>query len=183
MSRSTSPIRVAYVGALLSGCHASLTAVQRANGIELEREPRRGPVRVRRATRDGPAVEAIIPSHRGPVWLARDDPRYLAGLRELRAAVGLVFVVDSQIARRAAVLEAWAATRADLRAVDAGEEMPIVLQINKRDLPRVCEPAWVRENLRVERAAYVESIAPRGIGTTEALDALLALCGHAPRAR
>ena len=104
------------------------------------------------------------------------DPRIRAEIDQLGRADGVLFVVDPQQARSEANLEALDNLRRDLasQGVDL-DTVPVVFQVNKMDLDDLCSLEWVRVNLRVKGCDYVESIATRGAGTTEALTKLLEL--------
>lgn len=111
----------------------------------------------------------------------------------LRGVDGLVFVADSQEARREANEEALEDIR-DLLAAQAMplEEIPHVFQFNKRDMPTAMPLADMTQQLRLEGKPILEAVASRGTGVVETLKAVTRLvlsrqtalrANLAPRAR
>jgi hypothetical protein len=90
---------------------------------------------------------------------------------------GALLVLDSQPERFEQCVGRVEQLHTDI--VDAGRDpasIPVVFQLNKRDLPNATPLAGMTAALRWPgRCAYVESVAPRGRGVGEALDALIAL--------
>ncbi|WP_156041697.1 hypothetical protein [Chondromyces apiculatus] len=102
-------------------------------------------------------------------------------LQRLAKASGVVFVVDSQEVRREANIGWLKRLRADLLLAGRSlDDLPIVFQLNKRDLPDVADVAELQRELRTDWCAYVESIAPKRIGTSEAIDHLFRLIAEGP---
>ncbi len=92
----------------------------------------------------------------------------------LKGADGVVFVADSQAVRMDANVESIRNLREHLaQNGSALEQIPYVLQLNKRDLPSaVPVPEMVRE-LRVKGEPVYEAVAIRGIGVFETLKAVV----------
>jgi signal recognition particle receptor subunit beta len=91
----------------------------------------------------------------------------------LTGADGVVFVADSQRARMDANLESWENLRDNLR--EHGRvlgELPHVLQLNKRDLPELEEPAALEAALNPHRVPSFATVATSGTGVYEALEAI-----------
>lgn len=100
-----------------------------------------------------------------------------AGLDEsLRRADAIVFVADSQACRATANRSLLDRLRNDLRLVDRDlDDVPIVFQLNKRDLDGISSLETLRRELRAKRSLYVESVAKTGAGVLEALEAAIRL--------
>jgi signal recognition particle receptor subunit beta len=96
---------------------------------------------------------------------------YLAARRRvLREADGIVFVVDSRRERLPANLEALGEVVAALQ--DAGrdpDEVPAVLQLNKRDAPTALGVAELLSILGCEGEPCIEAVAHEGRGVLETL--------------
>jgi hypothetical protein len=108
-----------------------------------------------------------------------DDLRLDQGVRLeldwLLEADGLVFVLDSQASRGPANREEFLKLERDLahRGVDV-KDKPIVFQANKRDLSNLIAMRDVQDMFGASQC-YVESVAPAGVGTLEAVVALASL--------
>jgi signal recognition particle receptor subunit beta len=89
----------------------------------------------------------------------------------LKGVDGLVFVADSQIAMFDANLDSFRNLRENLNEIGLNlDEIPMVLQINKRDLPNVTSIDSLLDALDEERRyEYVEAIAAKGDGVFETL--------------
>lgn len=175
-------VRIMYVGLALSGRCVSLAAVQTASG------DRGDPLLVKAGGKflvnwehRGRQVqlELSVSRHRDVFHYTDrphniEEPNVRQGIDELCRCHGLIFVVDSQQARSVGCQEALATLRRDFesRGRDLGE-VPMVFQVNKRDLSRTCPLERVRATLWNENADYIESVAIRGKGTSEAINALL----------
>jgi mutual gliding-motility protein MglA len=100
----------------------------------------------------------------------KDEARDLCGLD------GFVFVADSQLERFDANGAAYTALCRDLayfgRSVD---EFPLVLQLNKRDLPlaRPAEEVLGSTGIPTSSLAWFETVAKTGAGCREAMEELL----------
>lgn len=89
----------------------------------------------------------------------------------LKGVDGIVFVVDSQQAMLDANVESFKNLRENLAEIGLNvEEIPLVLQLNKRDLPNAAKPQAIVAALDPERHYdVVESIAASGSGVFETL--------------
>ncbi len=91
----------------------------------------------------------------------------------LTGADGVVMVVDSQRERLDANLESLENLVDNLREHGrALDQVPHVLQYNKRDLPGVLDTSELERRLNRLGAPAIESVAVRGDGVYEALDAI-----------
>lgn len=100
----------------------------------------------------------------------------IPALERLCKAIGIVFVVDTQQPRLAHNIGALARLREDLRRGGRDlDEIPVVFQLNKRDLPGLAPNEVLRSALHSGRCSYIESVASRGEGTREALEHLLCM--------
>ena len=109
----------------------------------------------------------------------RLPPRVRAEAEHLRGCHGFIFVIDSQTARWDANLDEFDKLRRDLSVYGRSlDEVPIVFQLNKRDLNDICALEQARDALFTRSCAYVQSVAPQDIGTREAVNALLELMGN-----
>ncbi len=110
-----------------------------------------------------------------------DAPPELAALwreteRFLGMTNGVVFVADSQRDRLEANQKTLGALASDLASVGRSlEEIPVLFQLNKRDLPDCLPIDVLRDRLKTRSCAYVESIATAGTGIGEALVACIAM--------
>src|SRR5262245_21389349 len=83
----------------------------------------------------------------------------------LKGADGVVFVADSQDARRDANIEAVRNLKDNLRAQGLDlAQLPYVLQLNKRDLPRAMTVEAMTRDLRTGSEAVFEAVATTGVG-------------------
>ncbi len=93
----------------------------------------------------------------------------------LQGTDGVVFVADSQGGRMADNLESWYTMEQHL--VELGYDLhtfPVLVQLNKRDLPHALPVAELRRQLRLppERPVY-EAVAVNGTGVFETLKAAM----------
>ena len=90
-----------------------------------------------------------------------------------------MFIINSQRERIEACKERI--EKFEKTAVDAGRtpsDLAIVFQLNKRDLDNALDVAALKDVARWSGpVTYVESVAPRKIGVSEALQALVQLLG------
>jgi len=94
----------------------------------------------------------------------------------LKGADGVVFVADSQGARRDANVEAVHNLQENLRAQGLDlAEIPYVLQFNKRDLPGAMTVDEMTRELRVGDEAVFEAVATTGVGVFDTLKAVARL--------
>jgi signal recognition particle receptor subunit beta len=88
----------------------------------------------------------------------------------LKGADCLVFVCDSQEPMLDANLESFENMRQNLEAneIDA-EEIPVVFQYNKRDLPNALPLEIINERMNPKDQPFFEAVAVKGIGVEETL--------------
>jgi len=90
----------------------------------------------------------------------------------LKGVDGVIFVADSQAARMDANIESLSNLGDNLRMQGYDlKSVPYVLQLNKRDLPKVVPVEALLKQLRVKNEEYYEAVAPKGIGVFETLKA------------
>ncbi|MEA2343489.1 MAG: mutual gliding-motility protein MglA, partial [Thermoanaerobaculia bacterium] len=89
----------------------------------------------------------------------------------LKGVDGIVFVADSQKAMLDANLESFKNLRENLAEIGLSiDEIPLVLQLNKRDLPNIATADDVVDVIDPERKYdFVEAVASRGDGVFETL--------------
>jgi mutual gliding-motility protein MglA len=89
----------------------------------------------------------------------------------LKGVDGLVFVADSQVQMLDANIESFGNLRENLREIGLVlDDLPLVLQLKKRDLPNVATIDSMLEMIDPERKYdYVESVASTGVGVFETL--------------
>jgi signal recognition particle receptor subunit beta len=89
----------------------------------------------------------------------------------LKGVDGLVFVADSQVQMLDANIESFNNLRENLREIGLVlDDIPLVLQLNKRDLPSVATIDSMLAMIDPERKYdYVESVASTGVGVFETL--------------
>jgi hypothetical protein len=89
----------------------------------------------------------------------------------LKGVDGIVFVADSQQAMQDANVESLANLRENLRELGLKlDEIPLVVQLNKRDLPNVAPVELMLDRLDPDRKYdHIESVAATGIGVFETL--------------
>jgi hypothetical protein len=88
----------------------------------------------------------------------------------LRGVDGLVFVADSGANRMNDNLELWQNMEKHLRDLNiAPASLPIVVQLNKRDLPDAVSVPDLKEFLQINGYSTIESIAVRGVGVFDTL--------------
>lgn len=94
----------------------------------------------------------------------------------LRGADGVVFVADSQASMKESNIESLENLKTNLRLnrLDP-DKIPIVYQLNKRDLQNVSPPGEMAEYLGVGAAPVVEASAINGEGVTQTLRTAVAL--------
>ena len=89
----------------------------------------------------------------------------------LKGVDGIVFVCDSQKAMIDANVESFKNLRENLAEIGLSvDEIPLVFQLNKRDLPNVAEPEIIARAIDPEKKYdYVEAVASKGDGVFETL--------------
>jgi hypothetical protein len=94
----------------------------------------------------------------------------------LTGADGIVFVADSQRARREANIESFQNLQDNLREQGLSlERMPHLLQYNKRDMPDLVPVPELDGALNPQRAPTFETSATKGVGVFEALKSITTL--------
>jgi signal recognition particle receptor subunit beta len=94
----------------------------------------------------------------------------------LKGADSVVFVADSQEAMLDANADALENLRENLAANDLSpDEMPVVIQYNKRDLPNALPVEILNEKLNPKGWPHFEAVAKKGIGVEETLKGVTAL--------
>jgi hypothetical protein len=94
----------------------------------------------------------------------------------LKGADGVVFVADSQNSMMEANLESLENLRENLSAHDLKlEDMPIVMQFNKRDLENVLTIEEMNDAINSMNVPFYEAVAKDGIGVEETLQAISGL--------
>lgn len=91
----------------------------------------------------------------------------------LRGADGVVFVADSAANRTTDNLESWENMRAHLDSLNLPADIPLVVQLNKRDLPNAMPVPLLRNILHVNGQPTFESVAVRGQGVFDTLKAII----------
>ncbi len=88
----------------------------------------------------------------------------------LRGVDGLVFVADSQRAKMKENIESLENLKENLSEYGYKlEEIPVVFQYNKRDLPEICTVEELERTLNAWGAPYFEAVATQGIGVFDTL--------------
>ena len=96
----------------------------------------------------------------------------------LRGVDGVVFVADSQWDKVQENVESFENLKENLALQgDSIDEIPYILQYNKRDLPNVMPENYLEYTLnnREERHPSLTSVAPNGVGVIEALNMIARL--------
>ena len=89
----------------------------------------------------------------------------------LKGVDGVVFVADSQLAMLDANVESFHNLKENLAEIGLDiDDIPLVLQLNKRDLPNIATPDAIARALDGEgKYEWVEAVAARGEGVFETL--------------
>lgn len=94
----------------------------------------------------------------------------------LKGVDGIVFVADSQVERMDANIESFDNMKINLEEQGyTQDQIPYVIQYNKRDLPNVVPVAELKKVLNVNGAPDFESVASEGTGVFETLKAIVKL--------
>lgn len=94
----------------------------------------------------------------------------------LKGVDGLVFVADSQAERIDENIESYDNLIQNLKEYKKKlENIPMVMQYNKRDLPSIMTIDELEKNLNKRRLTFYEAVAIRGVGVYETLRALATL--------
>ncbi len=92
----------------------------------------------------------------------------------LRGADGLVFVADSQVYRLKDNLASLQSMNEHLEELGfVPQEVPLVIQFNKRDLPNAAPVPVLRSYLGVNGLVCFESVATQGVGVFDTLKAAI----------
>ncbi len=102
----------------------------------------------------------------------------------LKGADAVVFVCDSQEPMLEANLDSYENLRQNLEANEIDpDEIPIVMQYNKRDLPNALPIEILNERLNPRNFPFYEAVAPKGIGVEDTLKAVTKLVFRSLSAR
>jgi signal recognition particle receptor subunit beta len=94
----------------------------------------------------------------------------------LKGADAVCFVADSQEAMLDANLESYENMRQNLEANEIDpDEIPVVLQYNKRDLPNALPIEILNERMNPLNSPFYEAVAVKGIGVEDTLKAVTKL--------
>jgi len=94
----------------------------------------------------------------------------------LKGADGIVFVADSQEQMLSANAESFKNLEENLKGHGLTlAEMPHVIQLNKRDLPKLATIEQLNESMNKYNAPFYESVATTGIGVQDTLKAITKL--------
>ncbi|MEE8185135.1 MAG: GTPase domain-containing protein [Thermodesulfobacteriota bacterium] len=94
----------------------------------------------------------------------------------LKGVDGIVFVCDSQLDRMDANIESFENMKVNLEEQGYNlNNIPYVLQHNKRDLPNIVPISELKKLLNVDGVPDFEAAAPRGIGVFESLKVIVKL--------
>lgn len=187
MTGATQPVRLVYCGCGLAGKTTSLMSALTRCGQVLPEPLSQFALRehrfdVKRSVGENIDLHVRISERRAirsydPTDEAVDSV-VVEEIDAISRAGAVVFVVDSHPERSEANITAFANLIRDLKF--RGREpdtVPVVFQANKRDLGHVVTMDWVREHFRVERCAYIESVATQQNGTLEAMREAVRLVG------
>jgi mutual gliding-motility protein MglA len=91
----------------------------------------------------------------------------------LRGADGVVFVADSAIDRLGDNMESWQSMQAQLDSLNIPlATLPLVVQVNKRDLPRPVSLPVLQKILAVNDLPIFEAVAVKGQGVFDTLKSI-----------
>ena len=173
-------VLIVFVGCGVSGRTTSLTRLEELSGKRLEWNYAKfqivfpWPVEAPKVEITARRLNAIW----GPYVLTdeqlKGDDDVLNELQALQRADGVMCVVDSQIARREANKEALHYLRRCLERIDRpAETLPLVFQVNKRDLPNLLTLEQIRHDLSWPCCHYVLTSALNEKDVETALHVLL----------
>lgn len=168
---------ILYTGGPMSGRATSINTLLREASIDTpyadHQQPPEGVSLPWRGT-----IVRLLKWRRGAIALPVSELD--AAEREAIANVhGIVWLIDSQEAMQAANEYHFDAIRAELEAVGVDfTRVPVVFQLNKRDLPDVVPAETLRRRFATPRSSYVESVASRARGTVEAFETCLKATGR-----
>lgn len=88
----------------------------------------------------------------------------------LNGVDGVIFVMDSQMSRQRDNLQSWYSLERQLFEIQRSKNsVPIVLQMNKRDMPFVADVPQMKQSIRASDLPHTESIAETGEGVFDTL--------------
>ena len=94
----------------------------------------------------------------------------------LKGADGVVFVADSQAKMLEANVESYRNLEDNLREIGLRiEEIPLVMQFNKRDLPHLSSVEEMNTQINRHNTPFYEAVATTGIGVEDTLKAITKL--------
>ena len=93
----------------------------------------------------------------------------------LRGADGVVFVADSAPERIRDNLRAWSNMHLHFESLGLPADIPLVVQFNKRDLPRVVPAVVIGKALKINGQPTFEAVALRGHGVLDTLKSITGL--------
>jgi len=94
----------------------------------------------------------------------------------LKGVDGIVFVADSQVERMDANIESFENMKINLEEQGYSlDQIPYIIQYNKRDLPNVVPVAELKKVLNVSGVPDFEAVASEGTGVFETLKAIVKL--------
>jgi mutual gliding-motility protein MglA len=94
----------------------------------------------------------------------------------LKGADGVVFVADSQAKMLEANVESYKNLEDNLNEIGIRiEEVPLVMQFNKRDLPNLASVEEMNTQINRHNAPFYEAVATSGIGVEDTLKAITKL--------
>lgn len=104
----------------------------------------------------------------------RERPKLvIPALERLSQASAVVFVADSQRALEKHNVGWLERLAADLRLFGRDiDKMPVIFQLNKRDLPDIMSVDEMKTQLSTKTCFYVPTVATRGLGVVDALAAI-----------
>lgn len=92
----------------------------------------------------------------------------------LEGADGVAFIADSERGEAKANTEFWSSLKENLRANKINpDQIPIVIQFNKRDRPDIRTDAEIEEIRKKSKEAIYKAVAIRGEGVLETIQGLL----------
>ncbi|NDJ62031.1 MAG: GTPase domain-containing protein [Chloroflexi bacterium] len=97
---------------------------------------------------------------------------YMASRRlVLQGADAIVFVMDSQQTRLRDNVQSWYSMERQLLELNTSKyKLPIIIQLNKRDMPYIAPAAQLLGSIHAETLPYIEANAEQGLGVFATLD-------------
>ncbi len=91
----------------------------------------------------------------------------------LKGADGVIFVADSQADRLEENIEIYHELKENLKLLSLADNIPIIIQYNKRDLPNRLPVEKLEKELNVDGHPYYPAIAIKGIGVFKTLEGMI----------